>query len=98
MSCCRWLEHMRQLLTCGKYMCTGVPTSHHSGKSLASQAVRNKDDLECLACPPKYRDLKSFWRYYTGAAVAPFPTVFGAPHPLVLLPSSNTTFIQLKTQ
>mmetsp|Transcript_4438 Transcript_4438/g.12800 ORF Transcript_4438/g.12800 Transcript_4438/m.12800 type:complete len:740 (-) Transcript_4438:2240-4459(-) len=40
------------------------------------QAVRNKDDLECLACPPKYRDLKSFWRYYTGAAVAPFPTVF----------------------
>ena len=42
------------------------------------QAVRNKDDLECLACPPKYRDLKSFWRYYTGAATAPFPTIFGA--------------------
>lgn len=40
------------------------------------QAVRNNDDLECLACPPKYRDLKSFWRYYIGAAAAPFPTVF----------------------
>lgn len=42
-----------------------------------TQAVRNKDDLECLACPPKYRDMKSFWRYYTGAAKAPFPTIFG---------------------
>ena len=39
--------------------------------------MRNKDDLECLACPPKYRDMKSFWRYYTGAAKAPFPTIFG---------------------
>ncbi|KAK9834807.1 hypothetical protein WJX81_000122 [Elliptochloris bilobata] len=40
------------------------------------QAVRNEDDLECLACPPKYRELKTFHRYYTGAAVAPYPTLF----------------------
>ena len=40
------------------------------------QAVRNLDDLECLACPPKYRDLKTFYRYYTGLEVAPYPTLF----------------------
>ncbi|CAL8465238.1 g4773 [Coccomyxa elongata] len=40
------------------------------------QAVRNLDDLECLACPPKYRDLKTFYRYYTGQEVAPYPTLF----------------------
>ena len=38
--------------------------------------MRNEDDLECLACPPKYRELKTFHRYYTGAAVAPYPTLF----------------------
>lgn len=40
------------------------------------QAVRNADDLLCLACPPKYRALKNFHKYYSGAAVAPVPTVF----------------------
>lgn len=40
------------------------------------QAVRNEADLECLACPPKYRDVKDFHRYYRGEAVAPVPTVF----------------------
>ncbi len=56
-----------------------IPVQHHKASRCryAPQAVRNKDDLECLACPPKYRDLKSFWRYYTGAARAPFPTIFG---------------------
>ena len=42
------------------------------------QAVRNVDDLECLACPPKYRELKTFWEYYTGKRVAPYPTLFSA--------------------
>ncbi|CAL5222243.1 g4577 [Coccomyxa viridis] len=40
------------------------------------QAVRNLDDLECLACPPKYRELKSFYKYYTGQLEAPIPTLF----------------------
>ena len=40
------------------------------------QAVRNEDDLECMACPVKYRSMGSFYRYYTGAAVAPVTTIF----------------------
>lgn len=40
------------------------------------QAVRNSADLACMACPPKFRDMRSFWRYYSGAAVAPVPTLF----------------------
>ena len=40
------------------------------------QAVRNFDDLECLACPPKYRELKSFYKYYTGQLEPPIPTLF----------------------
>lgn len=40
------------------------------------QAVRHMDDLECLACPPKYRALNTFWKYYTGQATAPYPTLF----------------------
>ncbi|KAK9809956.1 hypothetical protein WJX72_002497 [[Myrmecia] bisecta] len=40
------------------------------------QAVRNLDDLECLACPRKYRTLATFWKYYTNRAVAPYPTLF----------------------
>ena len=40
------------------------------------QAVRNRDDLECLACPPKYRDMRSFYKYYSGETVAPYPTLF----------------------
>ncbi len=43
------------------------------------QAVRNLDDLECLACPPKYRELKSFYKYYTGQLEAPIPTLFSEP-------------------
>lgn len=44
-----------------------------------SQAVRNRDDLECLACPPKYRDMQTFHKYYSGAAIAPYPTLFSKP-------------------
>jgi lariat debranching enzyme len=40
------------------------------------QAVRNPADLECMACPPKYRHMGSFHRYYSGAAVAPVLTLF----------------------
>ena len=40
------------------------------------QAVRNLDDLECLACPPKYRALRTFHKYYSGEARAPVLTVF----------------------
>ena len=39
-------------------------------------AVRNEDDLECMACPRKYRQLGDFHRYYTGERRAPVPTLF----------------------
>ncbi len=40
------------------------------------QAVRNQHDLECMACPPKYRELKDFHEYYEGRRVAPVLTIF----------------------
>lgn len=40
------------------------------------QAIRNKDDLECMACPPKYRHLGTFWKYYSGEKIAPYLTLF----------------------
>ena len=40
------------------------------------QAVRNAADLECLACPPKYRSMNSFHRYYSGELLAPVLTLF----------------------
>ncbi|EFJ51350.1 hypothetical protein VOLCADRAFT_73407, partial [Volvox carteri f. nagariensis] len=40
------------------------------------QAVRNLDDLETMACPPKYRSMQSFYKYYSGERVAPVPTIF----------------------
>jgi lariat debranching enzyme len=43
------------------------------------QAVRNEDDLECMAVPDKFKDMRQFWRYYAGGGdgcVAPVPTVF----------------------
>ena len=39
------------------------------------QAVRNESDLECMACPPKYRSMQTFWRYYAGVAKAPVPEI-----------------------
>ncbi len=47
-------------------------------ENISAQAVRNLDDLECLACPPKYRELKSFYKYYTGQLKAPYLTIFSA--------------------
>ncbi|CAN6292330.1 unnamed protein product [Urochloa humidicola] len=40
------------------------------------QAVRNKDDLRCVNVPQKFRTMNSFWKYYSGQAVAPYPTIF----------------------
>ncbi|XP_010250324.1 PREDICTED: lariat debranching enzyme isoform X2 [Nelumbo nucifera] len=40
------------------------------------QAVRNETDLESLNVKAKYRSMNSFWKYYSGEEVAPFPTIF----------------------
>ncbi|KAJ2957021.1 hypothetical protein NQZ79_g7202 [Umbelopsis isabellina] len=40
------------------------------------QAIRNVADLECMAVPPKYRQLGTFHKYYSGSKVVPYPTVF----------------------
>ncbi|KAI3959368.1 hypothetical protein MKW98_018958 [Papaver atlanticum] len=40
------------------------------------QAVRNENDLESLNLKTKYRRMNSFWKYYSGQEVAPFPTIF----------------------
>jgi lariat debranching enzyme len=38
--------------------------------------VRNEDDLECMSVPAKFRQLGTFYKYYSGEAVAPYPTLF----------------------
>jgi lariat debranching enzyme len=43
---------------------------------LSVQAVRNESDLQCVNVKPKYRTMNSFWKYYSGEAVAPYPTIF----------------------
>lgn len=40
------------------------------------QAVRNEDDLACMACPAKYRHMNTFYKYYSGEKIAPVLTVF----------------------
>ncbi|MCH88652.1 lariat debranching enzyme-like, partial [Trifolium medium] len=40
------------------------------------QAVRNQNDLNSLAVPSKYLSMKTFWKYYSGLEVAPYPTIF----------------------
>lgn len=40
------------------------------------QAVRNEDDLEVMACLPKYRLMRDFCRYYSGEKTAPVTTLF----------------------
>ncbi|KAG2700391.1 hypothetical protein I3760_07G228200 [Carya illinoinensis] len=40
------------------------------------QAVRNEEDLESLNVPRKYRSMNSFWKYYSGEELAPYPTIF----------------------
>uniref|UniRef100_A0A803MRC7 Lariat debranching enzyme C-terminal domain-containing protein n=1 Tax=Chenopodium quinoa TaxID=63459 RepID=A0A803MRC7_CHEQI len=40
------------------------------------RAVRNKKDLESLNVKPKYRQMNTFWKYYSGEELAPVPTIF----------------------
>lgn len=40
------------------------------------QAVRNEGDLSCMAVPPKYRHMETFYKYYSGEKKAPVLTVF----------------------
>ena len=40
------------------------------------QAVRNEHDLQCMAVPPKYRQLQTFHKYYCSESTAPKLTLF----------------------
>ncbi|KAF2904181.1 hypothetical protein ILUMI_02001 [Ignelater luminosus] len=40
------------------------------------QASRNEADLRCMAVPPKYYNICSFYKYYTGEKEAPMLTIF----------------------
>ncbi|KAL7291449.1 hypothetical protein TKK_0015033 [Trichogramma kaykai] len=40
------------------------------------QSVRNKQDLRCMAVPDKFKNKGSFYKYYSGEAVAPVLTIF----------------------
>jgi lariat debranching enzyme len=40
------------------------------------QSVRNENDLKSLNVPQKFRSMNTFWKYYSGEKVAPFPTIF----------------------
>ncbi|CAG5123803.1 unnamed protein product [Candidula unifasciata] len=40
------------------------------------QAVRNFDDLQAMAVPPKFQKLNTFYKYYSGEKLAPVLTVF----------------------
>lgn len=40
------------------------------------QSTRNTQDLECMAVPIKYRDICTFYKYYSGEKIAPILTIF----------------------
>uniref|UniRef100_A0A1B0C9U2 Lariat debranching enzyme C-terminal domain-containing protein n=1 Tax=Lutzomyia longipalpis TaxID=7200 RepID=A0A1B0C9U2_LUTLO len=40
------------------------------------QSTRNLEDLNCMAVPPKYRDICTFYKYYSGEKKAPILTIF----------------------
>ncbi len=40
------------------------------------QAMRNLADLKCMACPDKYKEMCSFYKYYSGEKKPHVPTVF----------------------
>ena len=45
------------------------------------QAVRNLADLKCMAVPDKYKEMGTFYKYYSGELKAPFLTlVIGGNH------------------
>lgn len=41
-----------------------------------NQSIRNKDDLNYLNCPPKYKSLGQFHNYYNTGHIAPYLTIF----------------------
>lgn len=40
------------------------------------QSTRNTQDLQCMAVPPKYRDICTFYKYFSGEKLAPILTIF----------------------
>uniref|UniRef100_A0A674N2N2 Debranching RNA lariats 1 n=1 Tax=Takifugu rubripes TaxID=31033 RepID=A0A674N2N2_TAKRU len=40
------------------------------------QAVRNEEDMKCMAVPAKYRTMQTFYKYYSGEKKAPVLTIF----------------------
>lgn len=40
------------------------------------QSLRNEYDMDQLACPDHYKAMGTFWKYYSGQKMAPFPTLF----------------------
>ncbi|XP_061579207.1 lariat debranching enzyme [Cololabis saira] len=40
------------------------------------QAVRNEGDMKCMAVPAKYRQMQTFYKYYSGEKKAPLLTIF----------------------
>ncbi|EGD73310.1 lariat debranching enzyme [Salpingoeca rosetta] len=40
------------------------------------QAVRNQADLSTMACPDKYKSMRTFYKYYKGEKKAPVLTIF----------------------
>nr|SVE93028.1 EOG090X06RW [Moina brachiata] len=40
------------------------------------QAVRNENDLQCMAVPDKFRHMCTFYKYYSGEKTAPILTIF----------------------
>ncbi|XP_031774826.1 lariat debranching enzyme isoform X2 [Apis florea] len=40
------------------------------------QSIRNLSDLHCMAVPDKYKDMCTFYKYYSGEKIAPVLTIF----------------------
>ena len=40
------------------------------------ESMRNKNDLQFLSCPEKYREMGDFYKYYNKELVAPYLTIF----------------------
>lgn len=40
------------------------------------QSMRNQSDLTVMACPDKYRDIRTFYKYYSGEKTAKVLTIY----------------------
>ena len=40
------------------------------------ESMRNKNDLQFLSCPEKYREMGDFYKYYNKELIAPYLTIF----------------------